>query len=54
MGATERGFWAVPLTIDPFRFESGAGTLPVDGFDVWGIVVTCAVTSCALTNYVFD
>jgi hypothetical protein len=40
MGATERGFWAVTLIIDPFRFESGPGALPVDGFDVWAIVVS--------------
>lgn len=39
MGATDRGFWAVTLIIDPFRFESGPGVLPIDGFDVWGIVV---------------
>jgi hypothetical protein len=39
MGATERGFWSVTLIIDPFRFESGPGHLPIDGFDVWGIVV---------------
>jgi hypothetical protein len=39
MGATERGFWAVTLIIDPFRFESGPGPLPIDGFDVWAIVV---------------
>ena len=40
MGATERGFWAVTLIIDPFRFESGPGPLPVDGFNVWAIVAT--------------
>lgn len=39
IGATERGFWSVTLIIDPFRFESGAGLLPIDGFNVWGIVV---------------
>ena len=38
MGATERGFWAVTLIIDPLRFESGPGPLPIDGFNVWAIV----------------
>ena len=40
MGLTERGVWGVTLIIDPFRFESGPGPLPVDGFDVWAIVFT--------------
>lgn len=40
MGATERGFWAVSLIIDPFRLQSGPGPLPINGFDVWAIVVT--------------
>ena len=40
MGLTERGVWGVTLIIDPFRFESGPGPLPVDGFNVWAIVFT--------------
>jgi hypothetical protein len=40
VGATDRGFWSVTLIIDPLRFESGPGPLPVDGFNVWAIVVT--------------
>ena len=40
MGATERGVWGVTFIIDPFRFESGPGPLPVDGFNVWAIVFT--------------
>ena len=38
IGATERGVWGVTLIVDPFRFGSGPGPLPVDGFDVWAIV----------------
>ncbi len=29
----------VTLIIDPFTFASGPGQLPVDGFDLWAIVV---------------
>ena len=38
MGLAERGVWGVTFIIDPLRFESGPGPLPVDGFNVWAIV----------------
>ena len=31
--------WQVSFTIDPFRIEAGPGTLPVDHYAVWALVV---------------